>query len=198
MVADALQLQHHTVQGYVAPDDEGELLPGIRYLGTDGHILKMSAREVALANGIGSVGDNRTRRELFESCSQRGFRFLDVLHPTAIISDSARHGRGCQFMPAAIVNSGSCLGDNVIVNSRALVEHDCEIASHVHIASGAVLCGSCTVGENVHIGAGATVIQGLTIGNGAIVAAGAVVTHSVKPMTLVAGVPAETKRHMNR
>jgi acetyltransferase-like isoleucine patch superfamily enzyme len=50
------------------------------------------------------------------------------------------------------------------------------------------------IGESVHIGAGATLIQGIEIGFGAVIAAGAVVTADVKPLTLVAGMPARRLR----
>ena len=47
------------------------------------------------------------------------------------------------------------------------------------------------------IGAKALILGGVTIGMGSIVAAGAVVTENVPPNTLVAGVPARTKRELN-
>ena len=82
------------------------------------------------------------------------------------------------------------LGDNVLVNTGAIVEHNSEIGSHAHIAVGATLASSVRVGEGVHIGAGATVLEGRSIGARAVVGAGAVVTRDVDPATVVAGVPA--------
>jgi len=196
VLADCLLEQDAMVIGYSAPGDEGELLPGIPYLGPDSCLREFPANELRLVNGVGSVGHNSLRRGLFERYSALGFRFLAVRHPAAVVSKRLSQGAGCQFLPGATVNSGTRLGDNVIVNSRALVEHDCKVGDHVHIASGAVLCGGCRVGENVHIGAGSVVIQGIEIGNGAIIAAGAVVIENVKPLTLVAGVPAEIKRNL--
>ena len=196
MVADILQCLGRPVRGYLAPRDDGELLPGIPWLGGDEALEGMDPQAVVLVNGVGSTGDTRLRRKLFEAASEKGFRFADIVHPGATLSAAAAHGAGLQLLPGAIVNRGTRLGDNVLVNSRALVEHDCRIGSHAHIASGAVICGGCTIGEDVHVGAGAVLIQGLNIGNGAIIAAGAVVTRDVKPLTLVAGVPAATKRQL--
>jgi acetyltransferase-like isoleucine patch superfamily enzyme len=45
--------------------------------------------------------------------------------------------------------------------------------------------------DDVWIGSNATVLKGVTIGEGSVVAAGAVVTHSVKPYSIVGGVPAK-------
>jgi acetyltransferase-like isoleucine patch superfamily enzyme len=82
----------------------------------------------------------------------------------------------------------------VIVNSGAIVEHDCELDDFVHIATGARLAGRTRVGTGAHVGAGATVREGITIGEGALVGAGAVVVADVPPWTVVVGVPAHRLR----
>jgi acetyltransferase-like isoleucine patch superfamily enzyme len=46
------------------------------------------------------------------------------------------------------------------------------------------------IGSDVWIGAGARVLDGVTVGNGSVLAAGCVVTKDVKPLSVVAGVPA--------
>jgi acetyltransferase-like isoleucine patch superfamily enzyme len=50
------------------------------------------------------------------------------------------------------------------------------------------------IGNDVWIGANAVILDGVEIGTGAIIAAGAVVTKNVAPYTIVAGVPALSKR----
>lgn len=47
-----------------------------------------------------------------------------------------------------------------------------------------------SIGRDVWIGVGARILKGVSIGDGAIVAAGAVVKDSVRPFTVVGGVPA--------
>jgi len=97
-------------------------------------------------------------------------------------------------MAGAVVQAGCRIGENVIVNTRASIDHDCDIEAHAHVAPGAVLSGCVHVGERAHIGAGATVIQGLTIGAGAIVGAGAVVVDGIPDGVTVVGVPARILR----
>ena len=79
---------------------------------------------------------------------------------------------------------------NVIVNTGAIVEHDCVIGDHVHMATGSRLCGAVHVANGAHIGAGSIVREGISIGAGAIVGAGALVVKDVEPGTVVVGVPA--------
>lgn len=169
----------------------GSDLMGVPILGSD-DLLPQLVREgvTRFVVGVGAIGDNRIRRQLFESGVAHGLYPLTVRHPSAICSASAQVGAGSVLCPAAVVNARAVLGVNVIVNTGAIVEHDCVIGDHVHIATGARLGGTVRVGTEAHIGAGATVRQGVSIGEGAIVGVGAAVVGNVEPETIVVGVPA--------
>ena len=54
------------------------------------------------------------------------------------------------------------------------------------------------IGDDVWIGANSTILPGVTIGDFSVVAAGSVVTKDVPSGVLVAGVPAEIKKHLKR
>lgn len=51
---------------------------------------------------------------------------------------------------------------------------------------------SVRIQDDVHIGPGVIILPNVTIGRGAVVTAGSVVTHSVPPLTLVQGNPANS------
>ena len=182
------------IAGILAPSPslKGEIIEGIPVLGNDDLLGEISQCGIShFVIGVGGVGNNRPRKKLFETAMDFGFIPLTVKHPTAIISNTVLSEHGCQFLPGCIVNTGSVLGLNVIVNSGAIIEHDCVIADHVHIATGARLAGSVHVGQGAHIGAGATIRQNIVVGEFAIVGAGSVVVHDVPPNTTVIGVPAK-------
>ena len=193
-LTDILQLP---VLGFtdVQVPDRDALLSGLRFLGDDASILAThNADEILLVNGLGSTGEIKLRAALFDHFTAEGYSFSDVFHPTAYLSPSASHGQGLQILAGAIINTGVQLGANVLINSRALVEHHSVVGDHCHIASGAVVCGECRIGHSVHIGAGAVINQGISIENGAIIASGAVVIADVPAGGLMAGVPAQQKR----
>lgn len=162
----------------------GDVIGGVRITASDDDVLKMSADEIELANGLGNRASRRDsglsdRRALFERFAAPGYRFPLIAHASAVIASDAQLGDGAQVMAGAVIQPAVRIGRNALINTRAVVEHDCIVGDHAHVAPGAVLCGSVSVGESVHIGAGAVVLVGVKVGAGAVVAAGAVVTRDV-------------------
>lgn len=198
VLIDSLKANAAAVYGVLDADRSlwGRDLMGVPILGGDEMLPELVQKGVIkFVVGVGAVGDNRIRRQLFEMGLAHGLKPLTVCHPSAVYSPWAQMGAGSVLFPMAVVNAGVVLGVNVIVNTGAIVEHDCVIGDHVHIATGACLSGTVRVENGAHIGAGATVRQCLTIGEGAVVGAGAAVAKDVKAWSVVGGVPARVLNH---
>ncbi len=192
VLLDSLRLLSVEVLGIVEKDPGGVMkrVLGVPVLGPDKVVLDYDPSEVLLVNGLGGAGNTSSRTRLFQSFATRGYSFAGVVHPRAIISSTVLLSEGIQVMAGAVINPGTTVGDNTIINTSASVDHDCRIGAHVHIAPGVTLSGAVVVGDEVHIGTGATVIQGVTIGARAVVGAGTVVLRAVAPDTTVVGNPA--------
>ena len=164
---------------------------GIPIVGDDSAIPELVSQGAnAFIVGVGSTGNNQLRRRLFELGTQYGLEPIKAIHINSICSEAIDIGPGSQVLPASIINHGSTIGYNVIINTGSIIEHDCIIESHSHIATGARLCGTVHIGENTHIGAGATILQNIRIGSNVIVGAGSVVLEDIRNNSIVAGVPA--------
>ena len=192
VLLDCLRLQGIKVIGaldkFPNPKNEGAELP---IIGDDSAISAYSSDAVELVNGLGSVGDTSLRTDIFSKFKNQGYRFRQVIHPSATVAEDCILGEGVQILAGVVVNTGTRIAADSIVNTGAIVDHECNIGSHVHIAPGVTLSGGVQVGDYSHIGTGATVIQGITIGEKALVAAGAVVVHDVAARKKVLGVPAK-------
>lgn len=177
VLVDALQLLGREIVGFLDPSLElGSRGPGgALVLGGDEALARLSPAEIDLVNGIGSVTVAVSRAVIYQRGKAAGFSFSDVVHPSAVVSQSVEFGEGVQLMAGCVVQCGTSIGANSIVNTRASVDHDCRIGETVHIAPGATVSGGVQIGDRTHLGTGAVVIQGISIGADSLVAAGAVV-----------------------
>lgn len=166
---------------------------GVAFLGDDEAVREHSSGAVYLVNALGTVASTARRSALYARFKAEGYRFAQVIHPSAVIASDVRLGEGVQIMAGAVVQPGVRIGEDSLVNTGACVDHDCEIGAHVHIAPGATLSGAVSVGDGAHIGTGATIIQGITIGGGSLVAAGATVIEPVPDHVTVVGLPARVR-----
>jgi sugar O-acyltransferase (sialic acid O-acetyltransferase NeuD family) len=139
-----------------------------------------------------AVGSNFTRRYLAMSIQPI---FITVIHASATVSKFAQIDIGTVLMPQVVVNAGVQIGKHCIINSAAVVEHDCLIEDFCHIAPKAALAGNVKVGEGTHIGIGAIVIQGVKIGKWATIGAGSVVIRDVPDYAVIVGNPGKTIKY---
>ena len=171
----------------------GTRIGGLDVIGGREIVRTHDPSDVLLVNGIGSRGDPRDRRALFEWFKAARYDFATVVHPSAIIAAGVELGEGAQIMAGAVIQPGCRIGANSIVNTRAGIDHDARIGEHVHIAPGATLCGDVTLGDGCHVGPGATLIQGVRLAAGCIVGAGAVVVSDFEQPAVLCGVPAKPR-----
>lgn len=164
---------------------------GIPVIGDDDFFFNtISPSDALLANGLGANPDCGARNRLYSTFKERGYDFPVLRHPSATISERCVLREGAVVMAGAVVQSGTSIGENVVVNTSASIDHDCLVEDGAFISPGAVLCGSVSVRKGAFIGAGAVLLPGVEIGAGATVGAGAVVTGNVFQRRTVVGVPA--------
>jgi sugar O-acyltransferase (sialic acid O-acetyltransferase NeuD family) len=148
-----------------------------------------AAQDGRTARAVVALGENRPRLDVQRRCLELGLTLGVVVAATATV-DAADIGPGSVVLEHGHVGPGSTVGAAVIINTGAVVEHDCVVEDGVHVAPGAYLLGECVVGAGALVGARAVVLPGRTVGSGARVGAGAVVTEDVPPGATVVGVPA--------
>ncbi|MCT4588190.1 MAG: acetyltransferase [Carboxylicivirga sp.] len=135
---------------------------------------------------IVSIGDNHTREVVSLKVEDN---FGTVIHPSALISPSAKIGEGSVIMCSSIIQVDSQLGKHVIVNTGASIDHECLIEDYAHICPQTTLCGNVSVGRGTMVGAGSVVIPGIKIGKWAIIGAGSVIIRDVPDYAVVVGNP---------
>ena len=137
-----------------------------------------------------AIGDNGIRLEKLTLFQELGLPLVTIIHPSSVISQYARIGKGSVVCAGAVINPFAEIGCGSIINTAATIDHDCKIADGVHVSPGAHLGGGVQVGKSTWIGLGASIKQCIRIGEDSIVGMGAVVVRDVPSGVTVVGVPA--------
>jgi len=196
VVADAARLSGWNVLGFVSdhgPDEHQRAQQdraGLAWLGTIDALADVLKNAPPDTDVFPAVGDSELRRAWMQRAASAGVAVAIIVHPTAVIAESASLEPGVFVAPQAVIGPRANVMASAIINTAAVVEHDCEIGACAHIAPGCILTGSVHVGDAAMVGARAVIIPERIIGAGAFIAAGAVVTQNVEPSARVAGCPA--------
>lgn len=168
----------------------GDRCMGCRVLGDDSVLDDLYRQGIPYAAmGIGHVGYPAIRNKVFAYALERGFAFPNLVHPAAILADSAKIGQGVFFGAGSIVNAEARIGDLCIINTGAVVEHEAVLGNGVHVAPHATVLGRVSVGENTLVGAGSVILQGAHVGKNCLIGAGSFVHQDVGDGCVVIGNP---------
>jgi UDP-N-acetylbacillosamine N-acetyltransferase len=79
------------------------------------------------AKTIVAIGDNQLRAHVHRKLVEKSRKLVSVLHPTALVSPSATVEDGCFLAEYAVVRTKSNVGAGALLNSGAVVSHDCRV-----------------------------------------------------------------------
>ena len=111
--------------------------------------------------------------------AEAGFSCPAVVHPSAVVERSAILSPGVQVFPHCYVGSDVRVGFGSIVNTGAILSHDCQLGVFTNIAPGAILAGGVEIGESTLVGMGATINLLVKVGPSARIGNGATVKSDV-------------------
>lgn len=186
VVIETLRAMGRPVAWCIAPGG-GECL-GVPILAGDDHLEKL--REDGHTEAVIAIGSNALRARLAEKVAGAGYELVTAVHPQAVVSPSAKIGKGVAILPGAIINADAVIEDLAIINSGAVVEHDSRVGYGAHLGPLCGIAGQVTLGRMAFLGLGAKVIPGITIGANTTVGAGAVVISDLPADVVAVGVPA--------
>lgn len=137
------------------------------------------------------IGNSAIRKKIAE---EYDINWVTLIHPSAQIAVNVSIGRGTVVMAGAVVNVCATVGEQCIINTCAVVEHDNVIEDYVHISPNVALGGTVFVGKSTHIGIGASVCNNINICGDCMIGAGAVVSKNIVESGTYIGVPARKSK----
>lgn len=140
---------------------------------------------------IVTIGSNAARKAV---AGRLDCEFATYIHPSAVVSPSAKIGEGSVVMAGAVINADAVIGRHCIINTGATVDHDVVLGDYVHVAPGVNISGATTVGDGTWIGVGSSVIQCLHIGRDCMIGAGSVVVRDIPDGVTAYGNPCRVRK----
>lgn len=122
------------------------------------------------------IGNNSIRKKIN---NENNLKLYTAIHPSAIIAQDVKIGTGSVIMAGVVINPGTVIGKNCIINTCSSLDHDNLLEDYVHISPGAHLAGTVSVKEGTWICTGATIINNITIAKNNIIGAGSVVIKDI-------------------
>lgn len=195
VVAEAASAAGFSVIGHlddVAPT--GEPVSGRPRLGSCSALPALAAANAGLAVVLG-IGDNAGRLAVARQLAALlpDIDFPAIVHPAASVASSAHLGRGVVILAQAVVNPDATLGDFSLVNTGAIVEHDCRLGRSASLAPAAAMGGGSTLGDGAALMMGALLRHRTMVGKHTIVGMGSVVVSDLPPLVVAWGNPARTR-----
>ena len=139
-----------------------------------------------------AIGNPSARRACVEMMLAKGAKFVNVVHPTAIIGERVKLGVGVIICPYCVFTCDIQIGDHTAFNLHCSVGHDARVGSYCQLSSYSDVTGHVQLADEVFMGSHASVLPSISVGDRAVVGAGSVVISKVKPDTTVIGVPAKS------
>ena len=133
-----------------------------------------------------AIGSNEVRKRI---SGELHCNWYTAIHPSAVVSESAKIGEGTVVMANAVINADATVGKHCIINTATVVEHDCTVGDYSHLSPRSVVCGATSIGSHVWLGTGSTVVNVVSVCDGVTIGAGGVVVRSINEAGTYVGVP---------
>lgn len=172
--------------------DKGSSRHGVPVLGglSDAPHLPAYARMV---DCLGSPRSNAGRESVLQRKGIANLPFETLVHPSAVVANSASLGEGCIVYPNVVILAHVRLGRHVTVLANCVLNHDVRVDDFAILASGVNLSGNVQVGRAAYLGCGCNVRENIRIGEAALVGLGSAVVSHVAAGMIAAGVPARVQ-----
>jgi sugar O-acyltransferase (sialic acid O-acetyltransferase NeuD family) len=137
-----------------------------------------------------AIADPKAKITVAQKLENKGARFMNLIHPTALIGKNVEIGKGSVVCPHAVLTCDIQMGDFVLLNIGVTIGHDVIIGNGCTINSHSDVTGCTELGTGVFLGSHAVITPKVKVKDFAKIGAGSVVVKQVKQDTTVFGIPA--------
>ncbi|URN94009.1 MAG: acetyltransferase [Candidatus Pristimantibacillus lignocellulolyticus] len=135
--------------------------------------------------GVGYSKMNTIREKLYRKIKKYGYRVINYIHSTAVISSNSVIGEGNIIMENVVVAPYSTIGSGNIIWNSVNVSHNNVVGNFNSLSVGTSLSGFVEVGNNCFLGNNCTVKNHLKIANYSLIGASSYVSESTEEYQVI-------------
>jgi acetyltransferase EpsM len=155
-----INYQHYAYKyDFIGPISDHIIIPEVHYLMGIGNLL--------------------IRTKVLDAFKAQKAQFTGIIHPTALISDSAEIGEGTIISHNVSVGPKAKIGAFNVINSRCTIGHDTKMGNNNFLSPQVVLGGYSKLGKNNFLGTNSCVLPEVEIENNNKIMAGMTITQKV-------------------
>lgn len=136
-----------------------------------------------------AIGNISAKKVVVNILEEKGANFISLIHPSAIVFDTSRIGKGVIVCPFAIVSDSVELDDFSMMNIYSSCGHDAKVGKWSILSPYATLNGFAVLEEEVFMGTHSTVVSNVKVRKGSKVAANSFVRKTTAEDAIIVGVP---------
>jgi sugar O-acyltransferase (sialic acid O-acetyltransferase NeuD family) len=137
-----------------------------------------------------ALGLPLVKAKLLAPLIEQNAEFISFIHPTAVIGERVKLGRGVIVCPGASISVDISIGDFSMIGPNTTIGHDGIIGAWCTLCAQCDVTGRVTIGDGVFLGSRVSIIPSKKVGNKSILGAGSVVISDVPDGVTVVGNPA--------
>ena len=200
IIQDCIQLiRNYKVVGFIDKKNyDSSLSKKMKYLGVAKNLNQIiKGQNLQNILGVVAIGSNITRKEIVLEVKKinNSFKWANIIHPSAIISNTAKIGTGNMFLAGSIICSDAKIDNHVSINTGTHLDHDNVFSDFSSTGPGVATGGNVKVGKLSFLGIGSTIKHNVSIGDNTVVGGQSFVNKNCKSNSLYYGVPAKRIKH---
>ena len=178
------------VVGFVdgVKENVGKKILGYKHLGTEDYLYSIDINEYYF---VCAIANTSVKRSFIELLDKLNAKYINLIHPTAIISDYSKIGTGIIVNAGAILAIDCEIKDHVFINFDCTIGHDVVIEKYCSLMPSVNVAGAVLLEEAVYLGMDSTVLENRTIGTLSVIGGNALVNKDIPNKVIAVGVPAK-------
>jgi sugar O-acyltransferase (sialic acid O-acetyltransferase NeuD family) len=142
---------------------------------------------------IVAIGNIDLKKKIVNTLIEKEAQFVSLIHHTAIITPTAKIGKGCVICPFVIVSDNVIINDFSMLNYYSSCGHDATVGKYSILSPYATLNGFSVLEDEVFLGTHSTVTYNSKIGYRSKVSANSVAMNDAPRHSLIYGVPGKSR-----